>query len=688
MTPVTREYHGVRVTDPYAWLDNGSDTAVARWTEQQNLHTRALLDRYPGLPALRTRIKGLLSGSTTEHGALQYRGGRLFAIKFQPPKERPFLVTLDSADAPQSEHIVLDPNVLHGKGPTGIDFYEASPDGRLVAVSLSEGGSEQGAVHVYETSTGKELADVVPNVNAATAGGSLAWNADGSGFYYTHYPRRNERPKEDRRFYQQVYFHKLGTPTAHDAYALGKEFPRIAEITLARSSDGRHILAMVQNGDGGEYAHYLLDPSGRWTQLAAFADHITAAVFGPDGYLYLVSLAGAPRGKLLRMPLASPSVADARTIVPEGDAAIQAFRIAGNGLVVNFVATQNRVYLVDSQGGPSRIRVFDHDGRPEGTVPLPPVTAVMAITRGKGDELLFRTTSFLEPRSWYHFEPATGRVSRTALFSTSPADFQDAEVLREFATSKDGTQVPLNIVQRKGTKRDGRNPTLLTGYGGFGLSLAPSFALLQRVWLDRGGVYAVANLRGGGEYGEAWHEAGRRTKKQNVFDDFTACARHLIERKYTSADRLAIKGGSNGGLLVGTVLTQHPELFRAVVARVGVFDMLSEGRLANSEFNAAELGTIKDPDQFQAIYAYSPYHHVREGTPYPAVLLTAGANDGRADPAHSRKMAARLQAATSSDRPVLLEVAPDAGHGLSSLTQAINEEADVYAFLFQQLGID
>jgi prolyl oligopeptidase len=692
--PVTREFHGTAVTDPYAWLDNGADAAVRAWTEQQNRHTRAVLDHYPGLSAIRERLRELLTGVTTDYGALRYQGGKLFAMKFQPPKEQAFLVTLASPFDTGSERVVLDPNRIRGKGPVGIDFYVPSPDAKLVAVSLSEGGSEDGTVHVYEVASGKELADVVPRVQYPTAGGSLAWNADGSGFYYTRYPHEGERPKGDLPFYQQVWFHRLGTPAGADVHSLGKDFPRykdfprIAEIVLDRSPDGRHVLATVENGDGGEYMHYLLGPGGKWTQLTAFPDQVTAAVFGPDDHLYLVSRQGAPRGKLLRVPLADPRLAAATTVVPEGDAAIQAFRITNNAFAANFVVTAGRVYLVDSEGGPSRIRVFGHDGKAYGTVPILAVSAVLAVAGGKGDELLFRNTSFLEPRAWYRYDPAAGRVERSALYATSPADFHDCEVVREFATSKDGTRVPLSIVCRKGTPRNGRNPTLLTGYGGFGISLAPSFALAQRVWLEQGGVFAVANLRGGAEYGEAWHRAGSGTNKQNVFDDFAACARHLIAREYTAPDRLAVEGGSNGGLLVGAALTQHPELYRAAVARIGVFDMLAENRHANGEFIAAEYGTVKDPEQFKAIYAYSPYHHVKDGTAYPAVFLQAGANDGRADPAHSRKMAARLQAAAAPGRSVLLQINADSGHGASSLSQAVDQQADVYAFLFGQLAVD
>jgi prolyl oligopeptidase len=687
--PVTEMYFSTHVVDNYRWLENAGDPAVRQWTEAQNRRTRAMLDQYRPLPALRAQIKELISHQSPNYNGLTYAGGRLFALKTQPPKEHPFLSTLPSPDDPAFAQVIVDPNRLNPKGTTAIDFYVPSLDGKLVAVSLSEGGSEEGTVHVYEVAGGKEVGDVIPRVNGATAGGSLAWNAEGTGFYYTRYPRGDERPKADLDFFQQVYYHKLGTPTGEDRYVIGKEFPRIAEVSLKTTDDGRYLLATVANGDGGEFAHYLMNPAGQWTQLTRFADEISGATFGPDQELYLFSRKDAPRGKILRLSLETPEVAKAKVVVPESEAAIEGEANGLTGHGANFVPTAHRLYVVDQVGGPSQVRVFDHDGRLLQTVPLPPVAAVHEPLRLDGDALLFHVERFLEPPAWYRFDPMSRTATRTALYRTAPVRFDDAEVVREFATSKDGTRVPLNIIQPKGLKLDGRNPTLLTGYGGFSISETPSFSSLRRLWLNQGGVVVVANLRGGTEYGEEWHKAGSRTHKQNVFDDFAACAQLLIDRKITSPDRLAIQGDSNGGLLMGAVLTQHPELFRAVVAQVGIFDMLLHDRHPNGAFNVPEYGTAKDQRQFQALYAYSPYQHVKDGTPYPAVFLLTGANDGRVDPANSRKMAACLQAATSSQNPILLEVSYDSGHGAgTSLSKAIAQQADIHAFLFQQLGID
>jgi prolyl oligopeptidase len=335
------------------------------------------------------------------------------------------------------------------------------------------------------------------------------------------------------------------------------------------------------------------------------------------------------------------------------------------------------------------VRVFDHAGNELATLPLPNISAVGQMVRSKGDDVLYRVSTYLEPPVWYQYQAARGNSVLTALLETSPANFNDAQVVRAFATSQDGTRIPVNIIFRKGTRLDGSNPTLLTGYGGFDISLSPRFlGAFGRIWLDQGGVYAIANLRGGGEYGEEWHKSGSLTHKQNVFDDFIACAEYLIRSRYTAPGHLAILGGSNGGLLMGAALTQRPDLFRAVVSYVGIYDMLRNELDPNGSFNITEYGTVKKTDQFKALYAYSPYHHVKDGTKYPAVLFLTGENDHRVNPMQSRKMTARLQAANASSNPILLRTTASAGHGIgTSLDEEIAEETDVFSFLFDQLGI-
>jgi prolyl oligopeptidase len=597
-------------------------------------------------------------------------------MKFQPPKQQQMLVTLASADDLKSEKVIVDPNAIDAKGTTAIDWFAPSRDGKYVAVSISTGGSEDGTLHVYETATGKALPDSIQHVQYPTAGGSAAWNGDATGIYYTRFPRKGEKPDADLNFYQQVYFHKIGTPESEDAYSIGKDFPRIAEIKLDASPDGKYILATVANGDGGDFSHYLLGADGTWKQLTQFSDQVKTARLGRDNALYLLSRADAPRGKILRMPMDKPELANAATIVPQSEAVIQ------------FVEpTADALYVGDLLGGPSQIRRFSVDGKNATVVPIPKISAVSEVESLENNSLLFRDVSYTEPAAWFHLK-GNGAPVRTALVNTSPVSFADIEVTREFAPSKDGTKVPLNIIRRKGTKLDGNNPTLLYGYGGYGISMSPNFEFTRRLWFDRGGVFVVANIRGGGEFGEEWHKAGNLTKKQNVFDDFAASAEYLIKQKWTRPEKLAILGGSNGGLLMGALITQHPDLVRAVVSAVGIYDMLRVELAPNGAFNVTEFGTVKDPEQFKALYAYSPYHHVVDGTKYPSILFMTGANDGRVAPYHSRKMIARLDEANKSNNPILLRTTSSAGHGIgTALSERIKQLADQYSFLFAQLGM-
>jgi prolyl oligopeptidase len=674
--PVTDVYNGVSVSDDYRWLENYSDPAVRAWSDAENRSARKYLDALPLRSALYDELKRLYSQPSPRYFGLQSAGGLLFALKRQPPKEQPFLVALKSADDPQSERVLVDPNQLDPSGGTEIDFFVPSLDGKLVAVSMSKGGSESGDVHVFEVSSGQETGAPIPRVNGGTAGGSLAWNADGSGFYYTRYPREGERPPADLTFFQQVYFHRMGTDTKQDAYALGKGFPRIAEIQLRSSDDGRYMLATMANGDGGDFAHYLAGPDGVWHQVALIADQIAAIRFGPGGNLYMLSHLNASRGKILKTPIDHPSVADAKTVVPESRVTIQDFLPAGKNL-----------YVLDQAGGPSQIRVFDADGTAQGTVPLLPVSAVDELTLSNDGGLLFENTSFLDAPAWYRFDSTAKTVARTTLHETGAADFSDTEVVRAFAVSKDGTRVPLSILRRKGAKLDGKSPALLTGYGGYNVNITPNYLPWRKVLLDHGFVLVVANLRGGAEYGEDWHRAGMLTKKQNVFDDFAACAHYLIDHKYTTAAKLSIEGGSNGGLLMGAELTQHPELFGAVVSHVGIYDMLRVELQPNGAFNVTEYGTVKEQDQFKALYAYSPYHHVVDGTNYPPVLFLTGDNDPRVDPLNSRKMTARLQASGTKNL-VLLRTSGNSGHGIgTALSEYLAQETDVLGFLLDQLGV-
>jgi prolyl oligopeptidase len=685
--PVTDEYQSVRVTDDYRWLENWDDPAVKQWSAAENARTREYLDHLPARPAIKARLRQLVTARSATYSNLQFRAGLLFAQKRQPPLQQPLLVMMRSADDPASARTIFDPNAASAKGSVAVDFFVPSFGGKYVAAALSQNGSEDAAAHVFEVATGKELRDLVPRVNFATAGGSIAWKADSSGFYYTRYPQGNEHPAEDANFYQQVYFHKLGTDAKQDTYVIGKDFPRIAEIQLHASDDGLWLLASVGNGDGGQFAHYLMDADGRWTQLTHFEDGIISVKFGADRALYLLSRKDAPRGQILRLPLSHLDLGEAKVVVPQTAGGPDE---ADRASIEDFVPTWGHLYVIDIIGGPSRVRVFDNQGKVLPAPVLPPVSAVGQVVSIGGGDVLFYVSSFLGPPTLFRFDSATGSTTRTAAVPNASIKFDDAELVREFAPSKDGTRVPVNIIRLKGTKLDGTHPTLLTGYGGYGISTKPFFqGRMARLWLDQGGIFVETNLRGGAEYGEEWHQSGNLTHKQNVFDDFLACAQYLIDQNYTSPSRLAILGGSNGGLLMGAAFTQRPDLFRAVVSYVGIYDMLRVELDPNGAFNVTEFGSVKDPDQFKALYAYSPYHHVKDGTAYPAILMPTGENDHRVNPMQSRKMIARLQAANSSDHPILLRTSSSAGHGLigASLDEQIEQDTDVFSFLFDQLGI-
>jgi prolyl oligopeptidase len=673
--PVTDGYFGRKVVDPYRWLENWDDPEVRAWTDAQNGRTRAMLDSWPSGEAVRRRVQAVGTSASARWTALTPRPAALFALKYQPPRNQPQLVVLPPTADPAAERVIVDPNRIDPSGATTIDFYEPSRDGRLVAVSLSAGGTEDGTVHLFNVADGRELPDRLPRVNGGTAGGSVAWDLDGEGLFYTRYPRGNERPAEDRDFYQQVYFHKLGAPTETDTYALGRDFPRIAETELASTLDGKYLLAEVKNGDGGEVSHYVRGPDRQWRRLTQWEDHVRSIVFGADDELYALSHKNAPHGAIVKLGPEASSIAGGRTI----------YR-ANEGDIVEIVATAGRLLVNQVVGGPHELHVMDLNGGGDRKVPGPPVSSISQLVALPEGDVLFLTESYLEPPAWRRLRN-DGTVVTTPMAVTSTVDFSDIAVERAEAVSKDGTKVPLSILHRKNIRLDGSNPTVLYGYGGFGISLSPYFSRMLIVWLEQGGVYAVANLRGGGELGEPWHEAGKLTNKQNVFDDFAACASLLVQRRYTNPAKLAFWGGSNGGLLMGAVLTEHPALARAVVSQVGIYDMLRFELFPNGVFNATEFGSVKEPAQFEALFGYSPYQHVVNGTKYPAVLLLSGTNDPRVNPGDSRRFAARLQAATSSGLPVLLRTS-GGGHIGNSLSEGLAETADIYSFLFWQLGVD
>lgn len=682
--PVTDTYFGVTVSDPYRWLENAQDPEVHNWAATQTAHARAYLDALPYRRQLGDRLMQLISQTSPSYSNLKAAGTRVFALYSDPSKQQPLLTVmgqdLDGAHAAT----VIDPNALDSSGGVAIDWFEPSPDGSKVAVSLSRGGSEDGDLHIFDVGTGHEIGAAIPHVQYPTAGGAAAWSDDGQTIWYTHFPGA-ERPEADRHFFQTVWVHSFaqGAPADHEVALPG--LPRVAEITLHYSGVAHALLVTVANGDGGEFDHYVVTADGQVHQVTQFSDRATFANFGPDGALYLESQNNAPRRQVLKLPLGIYDLHQARVIIPQLAGAVILNDFQGGDDPISFYGG-NKIAIRYLAGGPSRLRTFNLDGSHGADVRIPAISNVSEV-EGVGNDLVYSVETYLVPRAFHRW--GGGHDFTTSLRVVSPVNFSDMEVVRVMARSRDGTQVPVNIIRRKGIALNGQNPTLLYGYGGYGISQVPAFlGPSRRVWFDAGGVYAVANIRGGGEFGEDWHANGALTHKQNVFDDFAAAAQLLISQHYTSPARLALRGGSNGGLLMGAMITQHPDVFRAVISDVGIYDMLRVELDPNGAFNTTEFGTVTNHAQFNALYAYSPYHHVADHAAYPAVMMQTGENDGRVNPMQSRKMTARLQAATSSGHPIYLITTSAAGHGIGSpLNVTVGQIADYTAFLFDQLGM-
>lgn len=678
----TDTIQGQVIADPWRALEDGKDPVVKAWTAAENARTRAWLDALPDRAALAGKIGRLIRATSPSFSHLVARGSVIFAMRFDPALQQPQLVTLAPSAAPESRKVVLDPNLLPPAGHVSIDWSVPSPDGRLVAVSLSVNGSEDGTLHVYEIGSGREVIAPITRVQYPTGGGSLAWAGDGSGFWYTRYPA-------EQHVDMQVYWHDLKR-TGPDRLVLGtaQGLPPTAEVFLSNDEAGATALASVQLGDGGQWQHFVLHGKTA-QQIGRYEDRVIGgAVIAHDGTVYAVSRLGAPKGRVVRLaPPWRGGLAAAATIVPERD---DAAVIDGGEFQSPLVLAGDHLLVQRIAGGPSMVTAYRRDGSQPAELAIPPLSAVRELAPLPGGDVLADVTSYVEPAHFLRWSAADATLHPTALAVQSSTRYDDASVTRIFASSKDGTRVPVTVIARKGLALDGSHPLLLYGYGGYGINLVPTFSSwLARLWLDAGGVYAIANLRGGGEYGETWREQGRLTAKQNVFDDFAASARALIAAGYTAPAHLAFMGGSNGGLLMGAEITQHPDLARAVVSRVGIYDMMRVELDPNGAFNVSEFGSVRDPAQFAALRAYSPYHHVVPGTAYPAVLMTTGDNDGRVNPYHSRKFTAALQAATTSGHPILLRTSQNAGHGMgSSLDDTIAENADVLAFLFDQLGMD
>ncbi|HXJ86213.1 MAG TPA: prolyl oligopeptidase family serine peptidase [Candidatus Binatia bacterium] len=682
---VVENYFGTEVADPYRWLEKTSDPEVVEWMKAQNDYTRESLAKIPGRGSLLDRIKSLDNAGSIVYN-LQVWGGHYFYLKAEAGSDNRRLYVRDTASAP--DRLLVDPEKL--TTPDGkhfsIDYFQPSLDGKYVAYGISPGGSEDSVLHVLETSTGKVLPDVIDRAQF----GQPTWLPDGKSFFIPRLQKLEpDSPPTAKYQKMRVYRHTLGSDPEKDPQVFGfdmagnvkileDDFAFIAYSPSAPSS----LVGVVLHGVKNEKDFYVASFSDlptratEWKKVADDSADITGFdIHGDD--LFLLSHKDASRYKVLRTSLSHPDLATATVIVPPSDV-----------VVVNFTAAADGLYIQDLDGGIGRLRRLVYSTGKVTPLQLPFEGAIQSLfTNPTEAGAWLELTSWTKSPLWYALS-ANGTAQDTQVVPPSPVDFSQIESEEVKAKSADGTMVPLSIIHQRGIAMDRSHPTWLDGYGAYGITNDPTFRPTWLAFLEKGGVFAVAHVRGGGEYGEDWHNGGRLLTKQHTIDDFLACAQYLVDKKYTSTTKLAGEGTSAGGITIGGAVTQRPDLFAAALIRVGDSDSMRSELMESGPANIPEFGTVKEADGFKALYAMDAYQHVKPSTPYPAILLTTGVNDPRVAPWQAAKMAARLQASTTSGKPILLRVDYDAGHGLGSTKSQRDEElADELAFLFWQFGV-
>ncbi len=663
--------HGERIVDPYRWLEDDGSARVRAWTEAQNARTRAVLDALPQRSHFAFRLRALLSVGLLS--APHPVAGRIFHTRRAGEEAQAVLYVRDGPDT--SDRALVDPNALDGSGLVTLDWYYPSSDGRYVAYGLSRGGDEMSTLHVIEVASGRDTGERIPHTQRAT----VAW-VEG-GFYYTVHPAPGSVPPGDEHYYRRVRFHRLGDDPARDSVVFGEGRPKEDILVVASSPDGRWILFTAMKG-WARSELYLLDRERRdrgLTTVIAGEEAITHG-FPLAGRVWLRTNLAAPNYRVVTAACDDPAAGAWETVIPEGPHVIEGFaRTRSHLAVLRMVRATSRLFLYDARGENER------------EIPLPSLGAIELIHgEAVGDRVGYAFQSFTQPAIALLADARTGVVTEVARLPAPPGlDTAGVAVEQTAYRSRDGSEVSMFLVHRRDVVPNGDVPTVLSGYGGFNVSRTPAYFAGVAAWVEAGGLFALPNLRGGGEYGERWHRAGMLANKQSVFDDFHAAAEALVERRWTRPQRLAISGGSNGGLLVGAALTQRPELFAAVYCAVPLLDMLRYQSFRIARFWIAEYGSAEDPEQFRWLRAYSPYHQVRAGVRYPPVLLTTAEGDSRVDPMHARKMAALLQAQSEDPNAVvLLRVDRDAGHGIGKpLLKQVDELADQWAFLAWRTGL-
>ena len=672
--PVEDTVQGHKIVDNYRYLENRDNPDTKQYVEQELAYTRSMLDPLPGRDNINARLSQLLTIGTI--GAPQIGGKYYFYTRREGNQNQPVLYVREGLTG--TDRVLVDVNKMSSDGTVALDWWFPTDNGKYVAYGTSPNGSEESTLHIIESASGTLLPDAIERTRFA----SVAWKKDNSGFYYTRHPKKGDVPAGEEVYHVKVFYHELGSDPDKDPLLFGEGRNAQDIPGVALSEDGRWLLITVFQG-WTKSELYLQDLASKNPPV-----EITTGkefLYGADflkGKLYITTNEDAPRYRVFVADAANPKRENWKELIPQTDAVLQAANVLGGKLFAQY-----------EHNASSELKIFDVDGKKLRDIPLPTIGTVNAVA-GKWDssELFFGFQSYTVPPSVYRYDLNSGAESLWAKVDAPSIDPSAFEVQQVWYQSKDGTRIPMFVVSKKGIEKNGKNPVLLTGYGGFNISETPSFSRAMYLWMEHGGIYAVANLRGGSEFGEDWHRAGMLEKKQNVFDDFIAAGEYLIAQKYTDKDHLAILGGSNGGLLMGAMITQRPDLFRAVICAVPLLDMLRYQNFQIAKLWIPEYGSAEDPKQFDFIYAYSPYHHVKAGQEYPAILFMTADTDTRVDPMHAKKMAALMQAeaknGASKDRPILLRIETKAGHGQGKpVAKQIEESTDMYSFLFWQLGM-
>jgi len=669
-------YHGSLVSDPYRWLEDPNTQETKDWVEAQNQVTFAYLNQIPHREKIKQRLTQLWDYEKYSIPFKQGEEQRYFYFKNDGLQNQSVLYTLKHlADEPR---ILLNPNQLSMDGTVALSGIAVSEDGKLLAYGLSTAGSDWQEWKVRDVETGEDLEDHLRWIKFSGA----SWTSDHQGFFYSRYDEPNEKTKlEDVNYYQKLYYHQLGTPQTADLLIYHRPDQKEWGFSGNVTEDGRYLIISVWLGtDTKNLVFYkdLTNPKAEVVELINQFEANYSFIDNEDGLFYFRTDLNAPRGRVIAIDPENPASENWQEIIPQAAETLESVGILNNQFVLD--------YLQDAH---TQIKIFDLHGGFVREVDLPGLGSAAGFGGKRHDrETFYIFTSFTIPGTIYRYDMVTGKseVFRQPKIDFDPTNYETKQV---FYHSHDGTQVPMFITHKKDIQLNGKNPTYLYGYGGFNVSLKPTFSVNNLIWLEMGGVYAIPNIRGGGEYGEEWHQGGMKEKKQNVFDDFIAAAEWLIANEYTESTKIAIAGGSNGGLLVGACMTQRPELFGAALPAVAVMDMLRFHKFTIGWAWVSEYGSAETPEEFKFLSAYSPLHNIKPGTAYPATLITTADHDDRVVPAHSFKFAAALQANQVGDAPILIRIETKAGHGAGKpTTKIIQEAADKYAFLVQVLGVE